>query len=208
MLSKEFGDFSLTLAVLHWTAPSVTALVATNGLALPKRLFALEVLAIASVIPLGFVVWALVKLPRPSERILHWGKLLCPLLIAAVLPALFARGAWKNLELSYLVILGIAGLVLEQLLVVSLRELELAVPRPIIQSARLRRIAGWLRRAPFVIVCGAVVYYAVLISYYTLISHIRMQTSTADLGEYDNQFFNSLHGHPFRLPASEGDLSD
>jgi uncharacterized membrane protein len=31
---------------------------------------------------------------------------------------------------------------------------------------------------------------------------------SSDLAEFDNLFFNALHGHPFRAPAIEGDLRD
>src|SRR5690606_39263397 len=42
----------------------------------------------------------------------------------------------------------------------------------------------------------------------TNISHLKMATMSSDLAEFDNLFFNALHGHPFRAPAIEGDLEN
>src|SRR5690606_38195243 len=42
----------------------------------------------------------------------------------------------------------------------------------------------------------------------TVISHIKLATSSSDLAEYDNLFFNALHGRPFRAPAIAGHLEN
>jgi uncharacterized membrane protein len=200
---------SVVLAVLQWSFTNLEGLVGSNSLALAKRLLVLRLsLGSAALVALVLAIWTFFKKPHPGAKVLRWGKLCCPLLLTAFLPSLFTRGIWGGHELSYLLVLGIVGLLFEQLLGVSLKELEPDPARLLPDSPRGRRIARWLRWAPLAIVCASVLYYAVLIGHYTLLSHVRMATSTADLGEYDNQFFNSLHGHPFRLPASEGDLRD
>jgi uncharacterized membrane protein len=138
----------------------------------------------------------------PSAQVLRWGKIACPLIVTLFLPPLFTRGPWVGQEIQYLLILAVAGLLLEQLLSISLTELA---PGPFSVPDK---VARWLKYLPFALVCAGVLYYAILISHYTTLNHVRMATATTDLGEYDNQFYNSLHGHPFRLPASEGNLED
>jgi uncharacterized membrane protein len=60
----------------------------------------------------------------------------------------------------------------------------------------------------YAVVFTAVAYYAVRISLLTCQNHDRLGTSISDLGEFDNLFYNALHGHPFRAPGIDGDLRD
>jgi uncharacterized membrane protein len=53
-----------------------------------------------------------------------------------------------------------------------------------------------------------VAYYILQIGRFTLMSHEKMETASSDLAEFDNLFFNALHGHPFRSPAIEAELSN
>lgn len=198
---------SLTLAIIQWSLQSeLKEFVTGNVLPQPKRQLAMMVtFGVAGAAVLGVLAFAIVKRAAAAPRILRWGMLSSPLIVSVFVPSLYYRGAWKGpAELPYLVILAVAGLVLEQLLAVSLRSLgtfRFDSPR----FERVRRVLRWL---PAALVTVGIVYYAVLIGRYTLVTHIGMWTSTTDLGEYDNQFFNALHGHPFRLPASEGNLRD
>src|SRR5690606_33908643 len=51
-------------------------------------------------------------------------------------------------------------------------------------------------------------FYFCRIGPLTIISHEKMATMSSDLAEYDNLFFNALHGHPFRSPAIAAMLKD
>jgi uncharacterized membrane protein len=201
---------SLTLAVVQGSlGDTFLGTVASNRLDVSTRRIMMSVtLGATAVVGLSLLGFWFKKRDRAAPWIVKAAKIACPLVIATFVPSLFWRGPWKKLEFEYLVLLGLAGLILERLLAVSLAELGL--PRPLFTTVveRFGRYKRWLSHLPFLLVCVAVVYYAILISHYTLITHIRMETATPDLGEYDNQFFNSLHGHPFRLPASEGNLKD
>jgi len=42
----------------------------------------------------------------------------------------------------------------------------------------------------------------------TNVSHQKLMTSSSDLAEYDNMFFNALNGHPFRSPAIAALMED
>src|SRR5262249_3822072 len=53
-----------------------------------------------------------------------------------------------------------------------------------------------------------IAYYVAKTGALVRLSHDRMATSSSDLAEFDNLFFNALHGHPFRAPAIEGLLDD
>jgi uncharacterized membrane protein len=187
---------SVALAIVQVAGGNLADLVDGNVLAPRRRLWMLWIPVGCGLATAAAVALTSLRL-RPAV-ILRWGRVASPLLVAALVPSLFMRGPWAHQELPYLVLLGATGLLLERLLALSLDELQ---PRAPVAVRRLR----WL---PPVLVGAAILYYALLISHYTLISHLRLTTLTADLGEYDNQFFNSLHGHPFRLPASEGDLRD
>jgi uncharacterized membrane protein len=48
------------------------------------------------------------------------------------------------------------------------------------------------------IVLLGVGFYAVWMSYGTILQHRQFGTAAFDLGNYDTMFFNALHGHPFR----------
>ena len=50
---------------------------------------------------------------------------------------------------------------------------------------------------PIVVVCAAF-GYAIYFSVFTLRMHGRFQTYNFDLGQYDNIFWSTLHGHPLR----------
>jgi len=199
---------SITLAFMQWLAPGgLGGVIGSNAIEKPYRgrvlLGALVTAALAFSVTVAVGIWR-----KDATGPLRWGKLASPLLLAVFIPSLFTRGPWSKREPEYLALLGVFGLVLEQFLLLALPELARL---PWLRwPAVLKRpqVAVWLARLPLIVVCAAMLYYAVLISHYTLITHIRMETATPDLGEYDNQFFNSLHGHPFRLPSSEGNLQD
>jgi uncharacterized membrane protein len=65
------------------------------------------------------------------------------------------------------------------------------------------------RAAPLTVVTMAVFYIAYM-AFYVVRNHHRFNTYTWDLGQLDNQFYNFLHGHPFRCTAliREGDWSE
>jgi uncharacterized membrane protein len=157
---------------------------------------------------LALVAYRFLRPRVAAERVLRWGKLACPLLVAVFVPSLFVRQPFKGRELDYLILLAVAGLLLEQFLRIAFAELGPLPALRLPDTARGRTLGRVLSYLPFAFVAGGVLYYVVLISQYTLATHVNMATATTDLGEYDNQFFNSLKGHPFRLPASEGDLRD
>jgi len=66
------------------------------------------------------------------------------------------------------------------------------------------------RRAAPLTVAAMALFYIAYMAFYVVRNHHRFNTYTWDLGQLDNQFYNFLHGHPFRCTAliREGDWSE
>lgn len=207
MLFLAGVSFCLAVAQLLWSTP-ISGVIGGNAVQLQARLAALGTSAVCGVAVVGAAYWLL---PTPRGNAAHLkrferaSRVASPALVAALIPGLFARDAWGTRELIHLLTVGLVCFLLERCLRPALSE----VPERwrSVSTAWLERLPRALRRGlPFGIVLGVVGYYFVVIGSYTLISHERMATMSSDLAEFDNLFFNALHGHPFRAPAIEGDL--
>ena len=127
-------------------------------------------------------------------RLTRLAGIVAPLSLAGLIPAVAVPRTWDPLTTG----LGIALFIflLERLTRVSLRAIYdgagvslTAPPRP--HSRRARRIA-------FGVACLGAATYGFFASRYTLFMHRRFQTYGFDLGQYDNIFWTTLHGHPMR----------
>ena len=96
-------------------------------------------------------------------------------------------------------------LVFERLLRLSVSQWPAAL-REAHFAAGLPKRARQLLPLSFVLLAAGT--YFLVVSRYTIVSHTRMATMSSDLAEFDNLFFNALHGHPFRSPAIEGELQN
>lgn len=182
------------------------AFLTGNQLELPTRLSVVGFAWISGLV-LGALTLLLIGI-RPGPSLVHTAisKLVAPFAVGAMVPILFTRGAWKDREIAYLALLLGVGLSLEWLLRMAfgvLQEWHLAWPR---LSWRVpRKLTWWLS---FAITLALVGFYIARIGYLTNVSHMKLHTMSSDLAEYDNLFFNALHGHPFRSPAIAGHLDD
>ncbi len=176
------------------------AFLTHNQVALAPRIVAL-VAVIATPLVSALVAWLWAR-RRGKESVIRLSFRALPLLLLWALPLLFVRSPWQNDQITFLVYAGAVALTLERLLWASFRELpEERVPGR--YALALRRLARWL---PPLAVGAMALWYFVAISHYTLLNHQRLATMTADLAEFDNLFFNALHGLPFRAPATDGDI--
>jgi uncharacterized membrane protein len=120
-------------------------------------------------------------------------RIAAPMAVLGWVPALCVPGLWPALP----TVLGIAAivLVLERLLRVSLSELGELVGSPSIPAPRPSRARLSLGLAAIV---AASAFYAIYMSVFTIYMHRRFATFGYDLGQYDNVFWSTLHGHPLR----------
>jgi len=128
-----------------------------------------------------------------AQRVLRTARIFCPLMLPGLAWPLLVATEWDALS-------RITGIVLVALLA------EMCF-----RDAAGELIAGsvapgrpWSRRfisPAMALVLLGVAFYSVWMSYGTILQHRQFATATFDLGNYDNMFFNALHGHPFRCPA-------
>jgi len=165
---------SVALAILQWSVPQAfDDLVSGNQLGRKARGVMLGVtLGTAGATLLGLFVYRFARPAFAPARISRWGKLACPLLVAVFIPSLFARQPFKGRELDYLILLGAAGLLLEQLLRIAFVEFGPLPSFRLSDTARGRLIGRVLSRLPFAFVVAGVLYYAILIGHYTLATHV------------------------------------
>jgi uncharacterized membrane protein len=205
------------VSLLLWFAAAAAGnkgrFVAANQLDLPLRsVLTVAVVAVPTLVGAGLlaVAWRRSDLwPKLSV----WSERLCPALLLCLIPGLFSRRLWKDHDLALLFAIAFVSLVAERLLRIAF------VAWADVASRLWAKVKGWLpqviARGPTVLtwcaratLAAGVSYYAIRVSELTILNHVRMATLSSDLAEFDNLFYNALHGHPFRSPAIEGDLAD
>jgi uncharacterized membrane protein len=150
-----------------------------------------------------------------ADRLRCAARLAAPLALTAVIPGLLGLDPWSD-ALVLSVALGAFVLAIE-----PLWRLHFSVYEVMPQSGGgvgssslavlLMRIPPVLRRnGPALCVGAAALAYAVFMSFLALRSHAKFNTFNWDLGQLDNQFYNALHGHPFRCTVliRDGDWSE
>jgi uncharacterized membrane protein len=141
---------------------------------------------------------------------------LAPLVLAGLVPALLGLNGWSDtLMVCLLLTAFIVGIEPLWRLHFSVYDTMPALRAGLPSGRRFpvfwARIAPALRRrGPAVIVAAVAVGYAVFMGFLTLRSHAKFNTYNWDLAQLDNQFYNALHGHPFRCTVliREGNWSE
>ena len=123
-----------------------------------------------------------------AVRLHRTALVLSPLVLIGVVPPLFDVAIWPE-ALTLALAIAVFTLLLERLLRVSLEAMDVAGPATIAHT-RTRR-----RRALAITILAAL-FYAGYMGTYTVFAHLRFQTYNFDLGQYDNVFWNWLHGRP------------
>ncbi|HVX95113.1 MAG TPA: DUF2079 domain-containing protein [Polyangia bacterium] len=136
-----------------------------------------------------------------AVRVLRTARLFWPLMLPSLIWPLLVATDWDPLArvagIAFVALLG------ECCVRASAAELgagRLAAARSLSRAAA--RAAGIRRVSPAaaIVVLGTL-FYAVWMSYGTILQHRQFGTAAFDLGNYDTMFYNMLHGHPFRCPA-------
>jgi uncharacterized membrane protein len=126
-----------------------------------------------------------------TARLHRAARLAAPLVLAAALPGLFTMSPWFD-ALTIALTLGAFVLAVE-----PLWRLHFGTYRA--TAFHEATAAGaTARRRWFLLAVAAASAYAVYAIFFTLRSHARFTTYNWDLGQLDNEFYNALHGHPFR----------
>jgi uncharacterized membrane protein len=210
LLVVTLGMASLALGLGQLTlSAGPTEFLSRNQLDLTERVL---LLACSWVVGLGVAGGLLVlaaRSPHPENARRDARYFFGPLTLSAFLPALFARGIWEGREIAYLVYALVLGLSLERLLRPTVALLKTA--------PSITHVLCWLRtpKGQLVIRWSCRVFLGAMVAYYFLrigrltnISHYKFSTASSDLAEYDNLFFNALHGHPMRSPAVAAYMDD
>lgn len=161
----------------------------------------------ASLPLLAGLVGLLVGRGRALALLERMARVVCPLLTACLLPAIFNVKLSHQNQLTYLLVLAVFALTFEALLRQGLEAL------PGFRSYRwLANQAVSLRRLPlpsarvffFTLVFVAAAGYAAYVAFYTIRNHHRLGTTAFDLGIYDNLMYNAMHGRLFVSPVLFG----
>jgi uncharacterized membrane protein len=170
------------------------AFMRSNALLPPMRkLLMAEMIGAAAAVALGCLVYLAIRGHRGVKSLSVLARILCPITLAGVLPPLMEPGAWPD-TLSAAAAIGVFVVLVEALGRVSFNAWQeygksSTVFSPLGVRSRNGRIAA-------LVVFAASAAYAVYFSTYTVFAHWRFQTYNFDLGQYDNIFWNLLHGRP------------
>jgi uncharacterized membrane protein len=138
-------------------------------------------------------IYLLYKGRRAIPGLVIFARLVSPLTLVGLLPPLIEPSLWTE-PLPAAMSITAFVLLLEMLLRVSLSAwheyTEDDAQRP------YRWPSSGQRRFATAIVFLATAGYAIYFSIFTLFAHWRFQTYNFDLGQYDNIFWNVLHGRP------------
>jgi uncharacterized membrane protein len=213
---------SVALALAQLAVHDVGAFVTQNVLPPRQRKAMLGLLAGAFVLMAALITWIWRRSPPglATERLDRAACLSAPLALAAAVPGLFAMNPWTD-TLMLAVTLGAFALAVEPLWRLHFGAYRTApAPEGTATSpdgaaaggaAPDRAAAGgadpglaaaaaraWRRHWPVIFLAAAVAAYVAYMIFFTLRSHAKFNTFNWDLGQLDNEFFNDLHGRPFR----------
>ena len=185
---------SVALALAQLAIPDLGGFVTQNLLPAPRRKLMLGLLAGSLLLSAAVITW-IWRRSSPgmaTARLDRVARLGAPLALAAVVPGLFAMNPWSD-TLMLAMLLGAFVLAIE-----PLWRLHFGAYRPAAADQRDALAEARRRRRCAVIVGAAVAGYIAYMIFFTLREHAKFNTYNWDLGQLDNEFYNALHGRPFR----------
>ena len=187
---------SVALALGQLAVPDLGGFVTQNLLPGPRRKLLLGLLPGSFLLMAAITAWIWRRSPPglATARLDRLARLAAPLALAAVVPGLFALNPWSE-TLVLATSLGVFVLAIE-----PLWRLHFGVYRPaaILDDDSSAGAEARRRRWCAVIVGVAVAGYIAYMIFFTLREHAKFNTYNWDLGQLDNEFYNALHGRPFR----------
>jgi uncharacterized membrane protein len=197
---------SLALAVGQLAILDLRRFAAANALSSKGRVLMLIAVAIGAVAG-GLVAWWTLWRSRaadPTAELTRRARLAAPLALAAALPGLWSMDPWGD-TFSVALLLGVVVVAAEPLF-----RAHFGAARQWTPPLSERIPAAWRRRGPALAAAALACGYAAFMIFLTHRNHVKFNTYNWDLGQLDNQFFNALHGHPFRCTPliREGNWSE
>jgi uncharacterized membrane protein len=155
----------------------------------------------------AFLLPALVHLVRRRAAgipaIDRVGRILCPLALLPFVPALLVVSTWRATPLPYLFGLVAFTFGVEFACWTSLRAMPGLIGRSM--DRLVERFSESSRgRLAWLFVLTGVTFYAVFVSYFTLMNHWRLGTAAFDLGINVNWMYNAMHGRWMRTTVLFG----
>jgi len=135
---------------------------------------------------------------RAVARLRRMALLLAPMMLVGLVPALLDKNGWQD-PLEAVLAIAVFTLLFERLLRLSLEAIGDVSGHARTFDALRRR-----QRVALAIVVIAALFYAAYMSTFTVFAHRRFQTYNFDLGQYDNVFWNALHGRPLVCSSLTG----
>jgi uncharacterized membrane protein len=197
LLSAAGASFALFLQEVIGYSSWLETFVSGNVISFPNRHRLLLGMALGA---FGGVVVGLLALQKGPERAARWSRLAAPGILLALVPPLCLPSAWGS-QLQAALVMSAFVLLGERLCRMALSAGGDASPGPRPAVVLLDKVSlpvsvrRWL---PALVVAVAALAYAIYMSVFTLRMHGRFQTYNYDLGQYDNIFWNTMHGHPLR----------
>ncbi len=149
-----------------------------------------------------FVAWRRRRASSFSGAIRHLAHRLSPLGVLGFLPLLFQWSVWKDRDLVFLFLVGLAGICFERGLRAAI-EVGPFAPEKWVRSRVARvttalaiRLPKLSHRLPLVLVSVAALGYTAYFSYYTIAWHWGVRSGW-DLALENNLLWNILHGGEF-----------
>jgi uncharacterized membrane protein len=173
----------------------LNAFVSENVLSLPNRHRLLIAMGLGV---FGGLLVGLVALQRGPALLARIARLSAPVILLGLVPPLCVPTAWAS-PLSAALVMSAFVLIGERLFRMAYAAGAGVGDPSTVRAVDRTKLPPWLRKwGPPVAVGAAALGYATYMSVFTLRMHGRFQTYNFDLGQYDNIFFNTLHGHPLR----------
>lgn len=198
----------LGLAVSGWAQLSIRSgwvpdflLRNTLGAAERKLMLTLLVagLVAGGATGLGLLAWCRKRgLPHALER---WLWFLAPGVLLPCIPALFRAKPWQNRHEALLPIVILLSLLLEALLVLSLRSVPSAA-RDFWRQTLEPLPAKLKKHGPLATVLVCALGYAVFFSFFLLRWHYKLRTGNFDLSINNNLMYGGLYGDFLKSPVA------
>jgi uncharacterized membrane protein len=190
---------SVGMAVALGRQDSLASFAQSNEMLHADRTALVMSAVVGALVPLALA--AVFLIARPSHRsalaVERLARVLAPAMMALPLPFFFDWRVFNDHDLMLVVGAMLYGIALERALRVSFTAIGTAqILGPLdALTATAPRFFRWL---PAILVGALALSYGAYLSYYTVLNHVGLRTTSYDLAIFDNIFWNLLRGKWFK----------